>query len=237
MLALGKIFDYLKFTPNRSLSMCKSDNSGNCSCESKKKTGAYFYVEFLGIKEREVDTEKMFGDSSNDSGEEWKKALGEGDKSPFGDLPKKFKIPDGDVYGTAIYAEAGLFVPSAIVDYLKSSFNVDKVSFQLIHRMTAEEYEAEVEYQKTKSEFADMYKKAEDALKKREEEGKKTPSDMSRKNSLPYHVNDEIQNLISGVESGKLHVIGPSADEPDFEKPPSDDDLLSGGFKFDDEDE
>jgi hypothetical protein len=217
--------------------MCKTENSGSCSCDSKKKNGAYFYVEFLGIKEREIDTKELFGDNSNDSGEDWKKSLGEDNKSPFGDLPKKFKIPDGDVYGTAIFSESGLFVPSAIVDYLKTSFDVDKVSFQLIHRMTAEEYQAEVDYQQSREQYKEMYKKAEDALKKRLENGTKTPSDMMRENKLPYHVNDEIQNLIGSVESGKLHVIGPDANEPDFEKPPSDDDLGLGGFKFDDEEE
>jgi len=211
--------------------MCQTDKSGKSegSCSRPSKSPAYFYVEFLGIKEREIDTNKLMGGES-DSGEEWKKALGEGNPLTDG-LPKKFKIPEGDVFGTTIYAESGLFVPSAIIDYLKSSFNLDKVSFQLIHKISKEEYQAELEYQQHQEEYREMYKKLEDAVKAKSEEKKTEKKEVK----LKYDVRDELDSLISSVESGRLHVIGPAADEPDFEKPPSDDDLLGGNFEWGDE--
>lgn len=216
--------------------MCKTDGAEGCACASKKKSGTYYYVEFLGITEREIDTSKLLG-KEEDSSEDWKKALGESSENPLGDLPKKFKLPDGEVYGTTIYSESGMFVPSAMVDYLRKAFNVDKVSFQLIHQISKEEYQAELEYQDNKAKYDAMYKKAEEELKKRLETGTHTVSDKMRENKLSYSVNDEIENLVGQVESGRLHVIAPDADEPDFEEEPTDESLLNSDFKFDDEDE
>lgn len=216
--------------------MCKSDGSGSCeSCSPKSKAGAYFYIEFLGIKEREIDTSKMLGETE-DSSEDWKKALGESKESPFGDLPKKFKMPEGEIYGTTIFSDVGLFIPSAIVDYLKKTFDVDKISFQLIHEISKEAYVAELDYQENKAKYEAMFKKAEDELKKRLETGKHTTSDKMRENALPYSVNEEIENLVGQVEAGRLHVVAPDADEPEFEEEPTDDSLLNSDFKFDDED-
>lgn len=218
--------------------MCKNSGSGSCSgscdsCSSKTKTGAFFYIEFLGIREHEIDTSKLHGDS-DDSSEDWKKALGE---SKDFDLPKKFKVPEGDVYGTTIFSESGLFIPSAIIDYLKRSFNVEKVSFQLIHEISAEAYKAELEYQENKSKYEAMYKKAEEELKNRLQTGKHTISDKVKENKLPYSVNEEIENLVGQVESGRLHVIAPDADEPEFEEERTDESLLGSDFRFDDEDD
>jgi hypothetical protein len=58
-----------------------------------------------------------------------------------------------------------------------------------------------------------------------------------RENKLPYSVNEEIENLVGQVEAGRLHVIAPDADEPEFEAEPNDESLLNSDFKFDDEDE
>lgn len=215
--------------------MCKSDGSGSCgSCSTK--TGAYFYIEFLGLKDREIDTSKMLGETE-DSSEDWKKALGESTENPFGDLPKKFKIPEGEIYATTIFSEAGMFIPSAIMDYLKKTFDVDKVSFQLIHEISKESYQAELEYQENKAKYEAMYKKAEEELNKRLKSGTSTTSDKMRENKLPYSINEEIENLVGQVESGRLHVIAPDADEPEFEEEPTDETLLNSDFKFDDEDE
>lgn len=217
--------------------MCKTDGSGSCgNCSPKTKSGAYFYIEFLGLREHEIDTSKMLGEPE-DSSEDWKKALGESKENPFGDLPKKFKVPEGEVYGTTIFSEAGMFIPSAIIDYLKRTFNVEKVSFQLIHEISKESYQAELEYQENRAKYEAMYKKAEDELKNRMKNGTLTTSDKMRENKLPYSVNEEIENLVGQVESGRLHVIAPDADEPEFEAEPNDESLLNSDFKFDDEDE
>ena len=177
----------------------------------------------------------MLGETE-DSSEDWKKALGESKESPFSDLPKKFKLPEGEIYGTTIFSESGLFIPSAIIDYLKKTFNVEKVSFQLIHEISKESYQAEMEYQENKSKYEEMYKKAEDEVKKRIQAGKQTTADKMKENKLPYSVNEEIENLVGQVESGRLHVIAPDADEPEFEEEPTDETLLNSDFKFDDED-
>lgn len=194
---------------------------------TNKNQGLYLYIEFFGSSEIEIDSKDFMGQHGEEK-EDWQSALSS-EKSPLEDLPKKFKIPDGDCYGTVIYAENGLFVPSALVDYLKVQFNVEKVSFQLIHKISKEEYEAELQYNLHKAEFANLYKQAETIVKK------ETKKSKHKETKLDYHVNNEIENLIGSVERGNLHVITPDADEPEFEKTPTDDDLLSGGFTFEEE--
>lgn len=200
------------------MSCCKNPNADD-------KT-SFYYIEFLGIKEHEIDTDKMFGGKHNE-GEDWKS---ESKPEDFGiEMPKKIKIPEGDLFTTTIVSDNGLFIPSMVVDHLKATYGCDKISIQLIREMTHEEYEAEIEYQTTKK---STLKSIEAAIKNKISEIENKKDEVK----LPNNILSEIESLTSQAENGRLRVIAPDKDEPEYHVPTDDDLLEGGGFRFDDED-
>lgn len=191
----------------------------NCDghCDTSKAT--YYYIEFVGLTEQEIDTSAMFG--GQEDGEEWKKGS---EKNPFG-LGQKIKIPSGDFFSEVFMSSTGLFIPSEIHDYLKTTHKIDKVQITLVRDLNKDEYEAEIQYKTMKKSMMNI---ANDLLKDTAE----------KKVVLPSSVKSELDDLFEMTEKGKLRVIAPDADEPEIDLPKTRDDLENGDFgdfRFDDE--
>lgn len=203
--------------------------------DSDNPTTKFYYIEFVGLVDQEIDAAGLFGQQGSNDGEDWKAGLSS--ENPLESMmPKKFKIPQGDNFSTIMKTDFG-FVPSAITKHLKSQFRVEKIIINFVKELTKDEYEAELNFKAMDKVNKFKVTTEEQELKKRLENGTASAAEKSRVNHLPYKINDEIENLIGSVESGRLHVVAPDADEPEYVPEPTDEDLVNSTFKFDDEDE
>jgi len=196
-----------------------------CAChKDSNKTATYYYLEFVGFTEQKIDTSKLLGET--DAGEEWKEQ-----SNPFG-LGKNMKIPVGDFFSEIVMSDSGLFIPSEIHDYLKASYKLNRVQITLIRELSCDEFDAEMKYKATK-------KKIMGAMNAAIEHEKKNAAQPA-KVDIPHDSKSELEQLFAQTESGRLHVIAPDADEPEVERPKTQEDFENGDFgdfKFDDEDE